>query len=145
MLDTPDLAELLSLFRRLHVAMLEKSINTRETQGSCLYSALVLAEGLSRWIPGANPRIHGGDGKQDGGYFDEQGRGYGHYWVELEHAGQFWVADLTADQFGGEPIVLMAAAEARDRYRPGNQVLVDEAVSEERAALGFVEAGSAQQ
>jgi hypothetical protein len=111
--------------RRLHERLLKRSIGHRETRDTCAFAAYLLDTSIKRWLPELRSRIRGGDGANDGGFFDATGRGHGHYWVEIDDGSETWIACLTSDQFGEEPIVLLRAAEARGRYIPGNQALVD--------------------
>jgi hypothetical protein len=66
----------------------------------------------------------GGDGCEDGGYFDANGNGHGHYWLEVSTEHESFIVDLTADQFGDAPVIV-APAEGNWRYRNGNQQLID--------------------
>lgn len=99
------------------------------TAGACLHASFLLSDSLARFT-GCSTAIRGGDGKKDGGALGRDGTWYGHYWVEATRAdGQCFVADITADQFGHAPVVVMPLEEAVIRYRPGHQPTVDEAVS----------------
>ena len=56
---------------------------------------------------------------------------YGHYWVDaqIEGEGDF-VVDITADQFGHPPVMVIPGLDAVTIYRPGRQDLVDAAAEE---------------
>ena len=112
--------------------------------GACLCSSVLTALLLSKFGSG-DATIRGGDGDTDGGALDADGNLRGHYWVELEaRSGRRYVVDVTADQFGFIPVVVLQLedVEARRRYRAGNQQLVDDHVRQEREALRAV-AGAA--
>lgn len=60
---------------------------------------------------------------------DSAGAWRGHYWVEgTTPDGDAFVADVTADQFGHQPVFFERAEVARARYAPGNDETVAEAV-----------------
>ena len=101
--------------------------------GSCLHASILLQINLDGFC-GTRTRVCGGEGEDEGdcGALDSAGRWRGHYWVEgVTCAGEGFVADITADQFGWPPVVLMPLASARDRYRRRDDDLVDEVVQEE--------------
>ena len=127
--------EPLGLARQVHCDMLAAS-GIVGVAGSCLYAAIVLQMmvELHRGQPCAE--IRGGDGEGDGGYVDASGQQHGHYWVEaVDAAGQCYVLDVTADQFGGAALVQAPIATVKHAYRPGDQSIVDAHVAEERANL----------
>ena len=79
---------------------------------------------------GLKAQIQGGGPPDDGGYLDGSGVLHGHYWLlATEPSGTAWVVDITADQFGG-PEVEVVPAEKAQRYRPGDQSVVDAAMAE---------------
>ncbi len=90
------------------------------TAGTCMYGSLLLHQSLEKFA-GCQVRVRGGDGCADGGALALDGSWHGHYWVEGRTAdGVEFVADITADQFGREPVVLLPLEAARDIYRPGD-------------------------
>lgn len=102
--------------------------NLHETAGTCLYAAIFLVQVLERFA-GCEAVVRGGDGEGDGGARDVNGVWRGHYWVEgVSEAGVPFLADVTADQFGWPPIVVLPLAEARERYVPGDDSLCGSAV-----------------
>lgn len=107
---------------------------TSETRGSCLHASILLSQLLCEFA-GVSCRVRGGGPPMDGGVLDPAGVLRGHYWVEgHSSSGQFFVADITADQFGFDPVVVLTEAEARVRYFPGNQDLIESHVQEEQAS-----------
>ena len=71
--------------------------------------------------------VRGGPDGQ--GARDLEGNWRGHYWVESElPSGARFVVDVTADQFGHEPIVVLPFDLAGERYRASKQGEVDEAL-----------------
>lgn len=72
----------------------------------------------------------------DGGLIDSSGSVRGHYWVEGATAdGSLFLADITSDQFGFAPVILMPLAAARARYTPGDHARIATHVTEERIQL----------
>lgn len=129
-----DLDEICSMtvdFRRMWEAVLQNALKHQNTAGSCLYAAMLLSTSLSRFA-GSTTQVRGGDG-QDGGLRDREGVLRGHYWVEGRTAqGHPYVADVTADQFGYDKVVVLPLTAARSVYQPGDQATVDEHVETER-------------
>jgi hypothetical protein len=121
--------------------MILSSSGVNGVTGSCMYASVLLRRSLERF-GACNVRICGGDGAQDGGAIDEYGKWHGHYWAEGRTASGFeLVADITADQFGFEPVVVMPLSTARSRYVPSDDKAVQEAVDkieqELRSAIGL--------
>jgi hypothetical protein len=105
------------------------------TGGTCLYGAFLLSTVLEKFGD-CTTRVCGGDGREDGGAVDPQGIWHGHYWVEGKtNAGEEFAADVTADQFGWEKIVVLPIEEARARYKPGNDMIVQAAVDDLESQL----------
>jgi hypothetical protein len=123
---TPNLWTLLHDARQLHEVMLRKSLGHRETEGTCAFATYFLDGLIKQFRPDIRSVIRGGDGERDGGYFDDQGRGFGHYWLEIDDNGQRFVADITADQFGAEPVRLLPLSVTSRTYVPGDDELVQE-------------------
>lgn len=128
---SPDVTRLAGIARaaRAGLEFALQSSGFTGVAGACMHGSILCREMLGRWWHGGAV-IRGGDGEGDGGYFDAHGRGHGHYWVEASSANGRWVIDVTADQFGGPPVVIMSLAAARARYQPGVQSLVDIAATE---------------
>lgn len=140
------LSQLVSVGRETFLRVLEYVPGQGEgpavTRGTCLFASIVLVDLLNRF-GSVQARVVGGDGQGDGGYRDRSGAMQGHYWVELTDAsGRVWVADVTADQFGGPGQVLRLVREAFSDpawpYFPGDQEVVDEHV---RREMAYIEAG----
>lgn len=115
--------------RGVHEMMLRAS-DMDSTAGTCLYAAFILRMSLEKF-GGCRAVVRGGDGLQDGGAKDSQGAWQGHYWVEGVTAdGIAFVADVTGDQFGHEPVYFERVEAARARYAPGDDKTVAAAVRE---------------
>lgn len=113
--------------RALHEQMLAAS-GIGGSAGTCLYASFVLQMTLAKFLK-CSTWVCGGDGSGDGGARDNQGMLRGHYWVEgITQAGEHFVADITADQFGFEPVYFGLVAAARERYLPGDAQVVQAAV-----------------
>ena len=121
-----NLWNLLHDTRQLHERLVRMSLGHVKTAGTCAFGAYLVDSAIKRWLPSMRCCVRGGDGAADGGFFDASGRGHGHYWVEVEDGTETWVADITADQFGGEPVVLLQLERSRATYRPGDADLVAE-------------------
>lgn len=93
--------------------------------GMCRLSAMFLLHVLEREFPAGGWQCLGGSPDPDdedvdptlglpGGYRDSNGEWSGHYWIA--DGGFEFVVDVTADQFGGEPVVVAEDA-ADNGYR----------------------------
>lgn len=96
--------------------------------GACLHASWLLKNVLEKFAECKAIIRGGGDG--DGGARDVSGDLQGHYWVEaVTSNGARFVADITADQFGHQPVVILPLNESAGMYHPGDQEAVDEAVA----------------
>ena len=74
--------------------------------------------------------VRGGDGQADGAARDSAGYGRRHYWVEgFTPDGVPFAADVTADQFGYQPVYFDRLDVSQLRYMPGNYEDVEAAVT----------------
>ncbi|MYM92425.1 hypothetical protein [Duganella vulcania] len=122
-----DIDDIVRGSRVVHEKMLRNS-EIRSTAGTCLYASFVLRLSLEKF-GGCTAVVRGGDGHGDGGALDSGGTLRGHYWVEgVTPDGVAFTADITADQFGHEPVYFERAALSRARYRPGCDATVRVAV-----------------
>lgn len=129
-----DIREICQGMRDLLEQMLRESIGTSETKGACLHAAIILSRALTTFT-GGKAQVAGGGPPMDGGVKDREGRLRGHYWVEgVSATGEAFVADVTADQFGYDRVVLLPLSEARARYVPGDAAVIAEHVETEMAA-----------
>lgn len=95
-----------------------------DSAGSCLHGCLLFAVLLKSYTS-VQFVIRGGS--EAFGALDMRGNLQGHYWVEasLEN-GEVFIVDLTADQFGYLPVVVLPLNNSRDRYISGSQDEIDE-------------------
>jgi hypothetical protein len=121
--------------RAIHEQLLETSLGAPLTEGSCWYGSYLLSKMLGQFLSGCSAVIRGGDGCGDGGYLDVKGAWHGHYWVEVTTPDGCFVVDVTADQFGAAPIVVLPIEKAAAQYCPGDQAVVDAQVEEAVAEL----------
>jgi hypothetical protein len=129
--DLAHIREISSDIRGVFETMLVSSIGTAQIGGACLHAAVLLASILTKFA-GASTLVCGGSPPIDGGLLDTKGVCRGHYWVEgVCTSGEAFIADITADQFGYEPVVVLLLSEGRLRYQPGDAALVAEHVAEE--------------
>jgi hypothetical protein len=128
-----ELRSMIIQARSLFEEMLESSIGVRETAGTCLYATIMCRTLIERFSP-FQPQIRGGDGDGDGGLWVD-GICHGHYWVEIAVAGELYIADITADQFGQDSVILSPATSLLVRYEAGDQEIVDEHVSNELSRM----------
>lgn len=95
--------------------------------GSCLYASFVVVMLINRF--GRGRAVVRGGGHAEAGARDVNGVWHGHYWADVSlPEGDGFTVDITADQFGYEPIVVLPLDSARLRYRPGPQCEVDAAL-----------------
>jgi hypothetical protein len=77
---------------------------------ACIPSAFALSDILNRLFPEFRWRVVGGRPTKQtplGGYLDAEGVPHGHFWVVGRRGkNQVW-ADVTGDQFGGPPVLIM--------------------------------------
>ena len=131
-----DIADIVHGSRGVHELMLRAS-DLESTAGTCLYAAFILRMSLEKF-GGCQAVVCGGDGLQDGGAMDSHGAWHGHYWVEGVTADSIaFVADVTGDQFGHEPVYFERVEAAHVRYAPGDDETVTAAVRDlaESAAM----------
>lgn len=120
-------ADIVHSSRAVHEMMLRAS-GLESTAGTCLHAAFILRMSLQKF-GGCQAVVCGGDGLQDGGAMDAVGAWHGHYWVEgVTTDGTAFVADVTGDQFGHEPVYFERVEVARVRYAPGDDETVAAAV-----------------
>lgn len=131
-----ELREMAALARRsLEPGLPCDAGGAAKSAGACLHASLVFVLLWRRFGQGA-ARVRGG-GPPASGCLNEAGVLCGHYWVEVKTPdGEAFVVDLTADQFGYEPVVIMPLVQASTRYRPGPQPEVDEALDDLALELG---------
>ncbi|MEJ6002751.1 hypothetical protein [Paucibacter soli] len=115
--------------RAIEPGLLAPEPGRSAAQGACLYASILVASTLNRFGI-ARARVRGGDGAVQLGARDSRGQWNGHYWVEAEIEGHgHFVVDITADQFGHEPVVILPVSQASQNYRPGPQGEVDAAAA----------------
>lgn len=123
------IADIVQGSRDVHEMMLRAS-DLESTAGTCLYAAFILRMTLEKFGE-CQAVVRGGDGLQDCGARDSDGAWHGHYWVEgITADGIAFVADVTGDQFGYEPVYFERVEGARARYAPGDDETVAAAVRE---------------
>lgn len=99
-------------------------------EGTCLYASYLLRRSLEQFAD-CTAKVRGGNGCGDGGILGCDGVWHGHYWVEgRTFTGKAFAADITADQFGLDQVVVLPLREARANYVPGAQDDVDRSVIE---------------
>lgn len=105
--------------RSIHLRMLQAAGAATDTAGSCLHASILLCQAINQFGVG-RARICGGRPQDGTGYFDGREL-HGHFWVEvLDAHGLEWIVDITADQFGADPVVVILVAQGRGRYRASN-------------------------
>lgn len=112
--------------RLIFIAILNDCRSGISTEGTCAH-ATVLVKIMLESRTSFKVTQKGGDGEGDGGYFDDNG-GHGHYWLEVDTPDGAYIVDITADQFGADPVVVVPATSPQ--YVPGDQQLVDEQFKE---------------
>lgn len=143
--STEAITELATSMRDIFARVLQVALGTQETLNTCAYASICLAQALGRFLA-VDAIVQGGDGRTDGAYVDRTGRPHGHYWVratDLSDSSRYWCVDITADQFGDEPVVVLTRTQSLSRYVPGDQLVVDEAIAEVCSNLPLPEADQA--
>lgn len=130
-MDVEQLASMCKTVRRaLEPGMPLGDSGIPNPTGTCLYASFLLHVSIQNFTT-CVATICGGDGLLDGGVLGTDGFWHGHYWVEVELGnGSRFVADITADQFGYHPIVVLSYPDASATYHAGHQPTIDEAVSD---------------
>ncbi|VTU43034.1 hypothetical protein H6P1_00486 (plasmid) [Variovorax sp. PBL-H6] len=129
----PPPLEIAATMRRLLVQTLDMTLKHQRTDGVCALGSILLLDAFHKFTPHRSV-IRGGGGDNDG-VRDVSGNWRGHYWVELEIAGEPTVADITADQFGWPEIIIEPLTSLRDRYRAGDQAELNRHIESVRAWL----------
>jgi hypothetical protein len=131
-----EIFDLCMSLRRVFEAMLADALGHQRTAGACAYASIMVADALGRFLP-VIAYVEGGGGG-DGGYAGARGELFGHYWVRVCSQGSSlsWVVDVTADQFGSPPVLVLPSDEAAARYRPGDQQLCDAGIAELLESIG---------
>ena len=122
--EVQEITELLNHARELFTRMLNDSISTDQTTGSCFYACYLSKLLIDKFSP-FEAIYRGGDGHGDGGYKDSKGNIHGHYWLEVVSKRYRYIVDITADQFGDLPVVVLPIDSA-SQYISGNQQIIDE-------------------
>lgn len=110
--------------RYFFLEMLNTTLGSQSTKDTCIYATHLLKNAFDQFSD-YQTIVRGGDGLSDGGYRDENGELHGHYWLELTTPTSTYIVDITADQFGALPIVVLPI-EMNNTYFDGNQQLVEE-------------------
>lgn len=126
--DIHDVTELaISARRSIEPGLPSDGVGSLLSAGACLHACLVVVMLCKRFGQGV-PAVRGGADRA--GALDMSGRWCGHYWVEVQMpSGSTFVVDVTADQFGYEPVVVLPISQSMGRYRKGSQREVDDAFS----------------
>ena len=113
----------------------------QDSTGACLHACFVVVFLLKKFgseFGHARPMVRGGAGSHNEGALDTFGNWHGHYWVEVRVMdGSAFVIDVTADQFGHAPVVVMPLGSASNFYRAGPQPEVDEAFENLKEQLNW--------
>lgn len=108
-----DIEKMAISMRKMLEPSLPQKNGTLVIAGSCLYASFLLQRALEQFAD-CVVSVQGGDGKGDGGILGCDGNWHGHYWVEgRTFTGKTFVADITADQFGYDPVVVTPHAGTR--------------------------------
>jgi hypothetical protein len=135
--DLDDITEMAAGIRDIFENALRSSLGGTETNDACLYAAMLLSSALAKFS-GARAIVCGGGPPMDGGIYDPSGVCRGHYWVEgISASGQPFIADVSADQFGYDKIVVLTEDAGRHRYTRGNAALIAAHVAQECHALAM--------
>ena len=132
---TEIIREHATFMRGVLLRALKDSIASEDTTNTCAYACVLLSVSLGKFF-GLEVQFQGGGGGLDGGFVDLAGVARGHYWLKATApSGEAWVVDITADQFGGDPVVVLPFSESEERYVPGDQSTVDRGIGELMAEI----------
>jgi hypothetical protein len=106
-----------------------------QVAGSCAFAAYLADLQVKKSLPQMSSCVRAGDGETTG-FFDAAGNSHAHYWVEIDDGNERFVADIAADLFGGEPIIVLPLVDAAAFYVPADEGLALErmAALQERIA-----------
>jgi Icc-related predicted phosphoesterase len=131
----PVLAKIKEIAQTMRKAIFEP-INIA-TNGTCLYAAIALQQALEKFVPDIKFIVCGGspdttDDRYDGqqGILGRDNEWHGHYWVGFYLIGEWFVCDITSDQFGYDEVVLEPGQYYGCRYMEGSRKEVQEHVKE---------------
>lgn len=127
-LELDKILEMATEIRSMFINMLKDSMNTDTTQGSCAFACFFAKTVFDRFTD-YQTAYRGGDGHGDGGYIDADGIHHGHYWLNIQTATQAYIVDITADQFGADPVVVLPLSKA-EQYVSGCQEIVEDHFSD---------------
>lgn len=122
----PSLMEIALLARKSIEPGMAQSASGPQSAGTCLHASMIFMILLQRFSSGqGTAQIRGGQF----GVRSKSGDLHGHYWVEVTWGDSRYVVDITADQFGYAPVVVMPLSESYEVYQPGPQGEVSEALA----------------
>jgi len=122
--ESEKIRELATSVRQIFMAILADCNAGSSTKGSCAHATFLIWQCFEKFTS-YQCILCGGDGAEDGAYIDAFGNRHGHYWLQVEADTGAFIVDITADQFGGPPVVVLPL-HSNDQYMPGDQALVDE-------------------
>jgi hypothetical protein len=131
MKELDGILEIAKGMREMLKRILLDSIKTTETNGVCLYGAILLSNSINQFAD-ARAIVCGGGPEENCGIVDKNGDKKGHYWVEgVTNNGIYFIADITSDQFDYPEVVVVSQNQGRDRYFPGHHKTIQQHVREE--------------
>lgn len=125
--SAPELDKILEMateIRSMFINMLKDSMKTDATQGSCAFACFFAKNVFDRFTD-YQTAYRGGDGNGDGGYIDSDGIHHGHYWLNIQTATEAYIVDITADQFGADPVTVLPLSKAQ-HYVSGCQEIIED-------------------
>ena len=115
--------DIAATIREHFLRILESSIKTKQTKGSCLYACALLKTAYSQFTD-FKVLCRGGDGITSG--FRASSRElHGHYWLAVKTQTDTFIVDITADQFG-YPAIIVEEEHSSLAYLSGDQENIDE-------------------
>ena len=123
-----ELTNIVKHTREIFETMVLESLETHDMHGTCGIATLFLKYIIEKFTT-FKCIARGGDGLSDSGYIDHQGTRHGHYWLEVETPLNSYIVDITADQFGGERIVI-ESLDMNHQYIVGCQHTIDQHMQE---------------
>lgn len=121
--ESEKIRELATSVRHIFMAILADCNAGSSTKGCCAHATFLTWQCFEKFSS-YQCILRGGDGAEDGGYIDVSGNRHGHYWLQVATETGAYIVDITADQFGAPPVVVLPLHN-NDQYMPGDQELVD--------------------
>ncbi|MGB3251581.1 hypothetical protein [Buttiauxella gaviniae] len=94
-------------------------------KGTCGYATVFCESLIQLSKKGFTTTVRGGSPENEpAGYIDSKGTIHGHFWIEVATPDGTFIMDITADQFDGEPIIVLPC-DLGTQYVKGDQAITE--------------------